>query len=58
MNDNQILIVHIAEECTILWARFGGTALFHSSVIMHSLKKKIVSDFGKIQQLCTFQNLH
>ena len=26
-------------------------ALFHCSVIMHSLKKN-VSDFGKFQQLC------
>ena len=54
MDDIQILVVHtIVEECTILWVWFGGIALFNFSVIMHSFQK-IISEFGKIQLLCTF----
>ena len=51
MNDNQIL-VYIAEECTILWAKFGVITVFHCSVIMHCCQK-LVSDLGTIFQLCT-----
>ena len=67
MNDNQILIIHsrgvynfmgkiwchnIAEECTILWAKFGVITVFHCSVITHWFQK-FVSDLGTFFQLCT-----
>ena len=34
MNHNQILVMYIAEECTILWAKFGVITVFHCSVII------------------------
>ena len=43
---------YIAEECTILWAKFGVITVFHCSVIMHCFQK-LVSDLGTFLQLCT-----
>ena len=48
---------YIAEESTIFGYKFGGIAMFHSSVKMHSFKK-LVSDFGTFLQLCKNKNFH
>ena len=51
MDDIQILVSH-SRRVQFYWYKFGGLAVFHLSVIMHSCQK-LVSDFGTFLQLCT-----